>query len=231
MRLLLVTSDAAFGAVSRTGLDRRGYRCSVVEPTAVQADAARAYGAVIVDCDDWPGATSFLEALQRVAPGTAAFAVTSAADPGLAVALLRGGDAALALDYIEKPDNSFLERVDRMLNDHFRFIQRNGFRVDLDQRQAYYDDQPVLMQEREMDLFITFMRWPGRDMLYTELAREVLGKAMPFDEAYSTLRSPMYRLRKALRAAAGRDVLTRHDPERGIRFVPVGRLYRPRSRD
>lgn len=227
MKVLLVGSDALFLGALRAGLSRLGYRCVIADADAGELAASREYSAAVVDCD-WAEALGFLSELRRVAPGTAALAVTSAADVATSVGLLRGGETALALDYIEKPVVDIEERIDAALSRHFRFIRRGGFGVDLDKRQAFYDDRPIALHEREMDLFLAFMRFPHRDLLHTDLGREVYGKRVSFEEAYTALRSPMSRLRQALRAAAGREVLSRHDVDRGIRFVPEGHIPRPR---
>ena len=240
MRILLVGSDELFIRSLRVGLDHLGYKCVIAEPrAAVERAASREFSAAVVDCDDGD-ALEALRGIRRVAPGTVAVAVARVVDAAVAVDLLRGGEGALALDYVEKPDDApveyiggttgdLLDRIENALTGHFRFIQRGGFRLDLDRREATYNDAAVPLGEREMKLFVTFMRFPHRDMLYTDLAAEALGKRLGHDEAYKVLRSPMSRLRQALRAAAGREVLTRHDMERGIRFVPIGRLPRPQS--
>lgn len=227
MRLLLV-GNALFAGALRTGLDRLGHRCVAATPTeAAGLAASRGFSAAVVDCDE-PGGREFLAELRKVSPGTPALAVAAEVDATTSVEVLRGGEAALALDYIEKTDENLLNRIDSALSGHFRFIQRDDFRVDLNKREAYYNDELLPLFDRELDLFIIFMRRPHRDMLYPDLAREVVGRLMSSEEAYDVLRTPMSRLRKALRAAAGREVLTRHNVKHGVRFVPVGRA--PRSR-
>lgn len=225
MRLLLV---GPFAGKLQTGLDHLGYRCTTAGPEeAPRLLASRDFGAVVVDCDT-PGALEFLAGLRRDAPGTVAVAVTAAPDVATSIEVLRGGDAALALDYvIDKAEDAIIRRIDSALSGHFRYIQRGGFRADLDAYRAYYNDALLPLVGREIDLFITFMRFPNRNFLYVDLAREVLGERLTDEEAYEALRSPMSRLRKALKKAVGRDVLTRHDAKYGIRFVPVGRV--PRS--
>lgn len=229
MRILIVDDDARFAGVLSAGLERLGHKCFWVEPPAATAAVAeRPYDLAVVDVDGEDG-RAFVGGYRRVAPGLGVIALSAALSTGTAVEVLRGGDGAAALDYIEKPEPDLLRRIDEIGRTRFARIERGLWSVDLEARRGYYDGAPLDLTEREYDLFRAFMESPYRELSYSDLAAAVYGRQMSYEEAYTSLRSLVSRLRTKTRRPAGRNVLSRHADGAGIRFVPEG--VGPRRRD
>lgn len=222
MRVLIVDGDRTFADLLKTGLDRLGHKVDVAAPVEALTAVADAppYDLAVVDVDDEAG-RRFLETYRRVAPWMAAVVLTSAASLETSVAYLRGGETALALDYIQKPEPDMLKRIDGVLHRHFEKIERRGFTADLMAARAFYEDEPLAFTQHEFKVFLFFMEHPYERCTYADIARAIYGRVMTDEEAYTALRSTISRLRTRLREASGRSVLSRHTAG-GIRFTPVG---------
>jgi DNA-binding response OmpR family regulator len=217
-----VDDDARFAGVLSAALGPLGHECVIVAPErALEMVAARPFDLAVVDADSDAG-RAFLADYRRAAPNLAAVVTTSAATVETAVEMLRGGDAAPALDYIEKPAADLARRIDEAVYRHRTRIERGRWVADAQARHGYYDGNSLELTEHEYDVFRVFMEAPHRWLPYRDIARSVYGRDMTDAEAYTALRSIVSRLRKKMKAAAGRDMLSRHIEGAGIRFVPGG---------
>lgn len=222
MRILIVDDDERFATVLSSGLEVLGHRCQAVAPgEAAALIARRPYDLAVVDADSTAG-RAFLAGYRSVAPETAAVVLTSAASVETSVEYLRGGCAALALDYIQKPEEDLARRIDATARARFERVERGHWTADLVKRHGYYRGESLELTEHEFNVFRVFMEMPYRELSYAALAREALGRELSSEDAYTALRSIISRLRTKLRDAAGREVLSRHMEGEGMRFVPDG---------
>lgn len=222
MRMILVDDDAAFATVLSAGLEALGHDVTAVAPEqGAAALATTDYDVAIVDADPEAG-RAFLTACRRESPETMVIVMTSELTVETSIEVLRGGAAALAVDYIAKPSSGLVRRIDAAARRFVEVIERGPFLADTTRRQGYYDGRSLELTDHEFGLFSAFMERPYEDLDYSELGRVALGRAVSYDEAYTALRSPVSRLRKKLRDAAGREVISRHVDGAGMRFVPGG---------
>lgn len=222
MRILLVDNDARFAGVLAAGLEHLGHRCMTVRPECAAAEiAAHSYDLAVVDVDDAAGRT-FLGEYRRLAPRLSVVALSAEPTVEAAVAALAGGAQAPALDYIHKPEARLVGRIDEIAHRQTGRIERGLFLADTVSRAGFYDGERLALSDGEFDIYLAFMRHPYREVSYEELAQIVDAQEMTHEDAYTRYRSPVSRVRTELRRVAGRNVLSRHADDHGIRFVPAG---------
>ena len=221
MRVLLVDDDARFAGVLKSGLGALGYDVTVAPPEeALECVESSRYDMAVVDVDGEAGRW-FLAELARATPDVKVIVLTSALTAETAVEYLRGGAAAAAVDCIEKPSVDLARRIDRAARRYMAVIERGLFAADVVARRGYYDGRDLSLTPSEYNLYLAFMERPYEYLTYDELAAALSGREMSYEDAYNALRSPLSRLRKKLREAVGRNVLSRHEDD-GIRFMPGG---------
>jgi DNA-binding response OmpR family regulator len=132
---------------------------------------------------------------------------TARDDEAEIVRLLKAG----ADDYMVKPFTSahldarltsVLRRVGRASRDEPAVIDAGALRVDLGQRQAYLDDQPLTLTRKEFDLLAYLAARPGRVVSRRELLEEVWRQPSVGED--QTIDVHLYWLRRKLGESAAK---------------------------
>jgi DNA-binding response OmpR family regulator len=179
-RVLLVEDDHIVRGALMRSLTDRGHTVFAVGTAleALRRVAAEAPDLVVLDLGlpDLDGADA-LRMLRGIAD-TPIIVATARDDEAEIVRLLKAG----ADDYMVKPFTSahldarvtsVLRRVGQSRRDQPTVIEAGALRVDLAQRQAYLDGQPLTLTRKEFDLLAYLAARPGRVVSRRELLEEV----------------------------------------------------------
>jgi len=179
-RVLLVEDDHIVRGALMRSLTDRGHTVFAVGTAleALRRVAAEAPDLVVLDLGlpDLDGADA-LRMLRGIAD-IPIIVATARDDEAEIVRLLKAG----ADDYMVKPFTSahldarvtsVLRRVGQSRRDQPTVIEAGSLRVDLAQRQAYLDSQPLTLTRKEFDLLAYLAARPGRVVSRRELLEEV----------------------------------------------------------
>ena len=178
--MLLVEDDHIVRGALMRSLTDRGHTVFAVGTAleALRRVAAEAPDLVVLDLGlpDLDGADA-LRMLRGIAD-IPIIVATARDDEAEIVRLLKAG----ADDYMVKPFTSahldarvtsVLRRVGQSRRDQPTVIEAGSLRVDLAQRQAYLDSQPLTLTRKEFDLLAYLAARPGRVVSRRELLEEV----------------------------------------------------------
>ena len=179
-RVLLVEDDHIVRGALMRSLTDRGHTVFAVGTAleALRRVAAEAPDLVVLDLG-LPGldGADALRMLRGIAD-IPIIVATARDDEAEIVRLLKAG----ADDYMVKPFTSahldarvtsVLRRVGQSRRDQPTVIEAGSLRVDLAQRQAYLDSQPLTLTRKEFDLLAYLAARPGRVVSRRELLEEV----------------------------------------------------------
>ncbi len=178
--VLLVEDDYVVRGALLRSLTDRGH---TVHAVGTALEALRRFAAdppdlVVLDLGlpDLDGADALR--MLRGMSDTPIIVATARDDEAEIVRLLKAG----ADDYMVKPFTSahldarvtsVLRRAGRAARDEPTIIEAGGLRVDIAQRQAYLDDEPLTLTRKEFDLLAYLAGRPGRVVSRRELLEEV----------------------------------------------------------
>ncbi|MGC9669534.1 response regulator transcription factor [Planosporangium sp. 12N6] len=207
--VLLVEDDHIIRAALMRSLTDRGH---TVQAVGTALDALRRVAAdtpdlIVLDLGlpDLDGADA-LRMLRGIADVPIIIA-TARDDEAEIVRLLKAG----ADDYMVKPFTSahldarltsVLRRAGRASRDEPVVIDAGALRVDLGQRQAYLDEQPLTLTRKEFDLLAYLAARPGRVVSRRELLEEVWRQPSVGED--QTIDVHLYWLRRKLGESAAK---------------------------
>lgn len=185
----------------------------------------RQYAAAILDYDrERPDGRLFLEKYREADPLLAVAVITRRPSYEDAVAFLRGGASALALDYqvVRMPEMALLTRVWEIIDESLSLMKAGEFVVDRRMRRVYYQGREIEMTPAQTQLFMAFMTRPGQELTYEDLYHCLVGRrADDHEQARSKMRAHVSRIRKLTRKAVGREVIRRLPEQTAFVFEPV----------
>jgi DNA-binding response OmpR family regulator len=207
--VLLVEDDHIIRAALMRSLTDRGHTVHAVGTAldALRRVASDAPDLIVLDLGlpDLDGADA-LRMLRGIADVPIIIA-TARDDEAEIVRLLKAG----ADDYMVKPFTSahldarmisVLRRAGRASRDEPTVIDAGALRVDLGQRQAYLDEQPLTLTRKEFDLLAYLAARPGRVVSRRELLEEVWRQPSVGED--QTIDVHLYWLRRKLGESAAK---------------------------
>jgi DNA-binding response OmpR family regulator len=207
--VLLVEDDHIIRAALMRSLTDRGHTVQAVGTAldALRRVAAETPDLIVLDLGlpDLDGADA-LRMLRGIADVPIIIA-TARDDEAEIVRLLKAG----ADDYMVKPFTSahldarltsVLRRAGRASREEPAVIDAGTLRVDLGQRQAYLDDQPLTLTRKEFDLLAYLAARPGRVVSRRELLEEVWRQPSVGED--QTIDVHLYWLRRKLGESAAK---------------------------
>jgi DNA-binding response OmpR family regulator len=223
--VLLVEDDHIIRAALMRSLTDRGHTVQAVGTAldALRRVAAETPDLIVLDLGlpDLDGADA-LRMLRGIADVPIIIA-TARDDEAEIVRLLKAG----ADDYMVKPFTSahldarltsVLRRVGRASREEPAVIDAGSLRVDLGQRQAYLDDQPLTLTRKEFDLLAYLAARPGRVVSRRELLEEVWRQPSVGED--QTIDVHLYWLRRKLGESAAKPKFLH--TVRGVGFKFMG---------
>jgi DNA-binding response OmpR family regulator len=220
MRILVLDHNRSFGDVLRIGLKAQGGHEVDAYPTAAEALAALAgaeYALALVEYS--VDGRQFLYGYRAVDPLLSVVVLTSAPTQETAVEFLRGGAAALAIDYIVKPAPDMLRQLGDIIDTHFSRVTRGEWVVERKLRRVFYRGRELALTPTETALFTYFMLHPYETVLHEELWLAARGEELEHAAAVRAVRTAVSRLRDKLEEVSGREVVQSRR-EDGFRFLP-----------
>jgi len=229
MKMLIVDADTRFAGVLATGLTAYGNHEVDISPPqgALRAIGRKQYAVAVVEYRD--GGSEFLHKFREVDPLLVALVVTAEPDYESAVEFLRGGPMAPAIDYIEKPEMDLIKRIHERATFFVGVVEVADWTADRRERQGYYRDESLDLIGLEFIIFLMFMLHPNEYIRYSVMAMAIYGRDVSEEDAYTTLRSTVSRLRRKVNRASGFTAIGRHLAGRGIAFSPRGTTPRRRQ--
>lgn len=222
-----MSSDGPLAEAVAAGLGTRN------DDVAVEGDIdaalalveGRQFAAAILDYDrERPDGRRFLETYREFDPLLPVVVITRQPSYEDAVAFLRGGSAALALDYrvIRMPDMDLLARIREVIEGSLLTMKAGDFVVDRRMRWVYYGDRDILLTPAETQVFMAFMTRPHQPLSYEDLYHILEGRrADDAEEARSRMRSHVSRIRAKTKQVVGREVIERMPGEPVFIFEPI----------
>jgi DNA-binding response OmpR family regulator len=208
-QVLLVEDDSAIRVALTRSLHDQGHvvRSAVSGMTALSDAVEQKPDVVLLDLGlpdvDGADVLSMLRAVSDVP----VIVATARDDEAEIVRLLKAG----ADDYMVKPFTSahldarltsVLRRAGRASRDEPTVIDAGALRVDLGQRQAYLDEQPLTLTRKEFDLLAYLAARPGRVVSRRELLEEVWRQPSVGED--QTIDVHLYWLRRKLGESAAK---------------------------
>lgn len=219
MKILIIDEDHNIRLALSDLLITNGYRVAIarsLEKASAELEIANPDppAAVIVEPYD-QGA--IIEEIARAVPHLPVFIVTAVPSWAMAVRALEGGEGALARTYLSKEDPYLGDSLIRALGEQIKQIKRNGFRVDLETVEAYYQGKRLELRPQQIVIFAHLIRNTGRRVPYTEISL-LFGEELSPKEARDRYKSALSTLRSTLERVAGRVVI---DSGRHLGFMYI----------
>jgi DNA-binding response OmpR family regulator len=222
--VLLVEDDHIVRGALMRSLTDRGHTVHAVGTAleALRRVAAQAPDLVVLDLGlpDLDGADALR--MLRAVTDTPVIIATARDDEAEIVRLLTAG----ADDYMVKPFTSahldarvtsVLRRAGRAVRDEPAVLEAGGLRVDVGQRQAHLDGQPLTLTRKEFDLLAYLAARPGRVVTRRELLEEVWRQPSVGED--QTIDVHLYWLRRKLGESASQPRFLHTVRGVGFRFA------------
>lgn len=223
MKILLVDHEAEFAGVLAAGLREVGHQAvhSTSSKEALVLAASRDFALALVEYTE--GGRQFLREYRESDPLLPVVVLTDLPSIDSAVEFLRGGPAAMAIDYIVKVEPNLIARLEEIIDRQFTRLQNGPWLVNRHLGKAWYEGQDLKLTRIQMDVFTYLMQRPYEIVGYEAIAFAGQKRRLPRRKAVEAMRSGVSRLRKKLEQASGRDgeTIIRTVGMEGLKFIPV----------
>jgi DNA-binding response OmpR family regulator len=209
-----------FGAMLKIGLKAQGGYSADHFTTAAEALAAAAGGEYSLALVEYSlDGRQFLYGYKAVDPLLSVVILTALPTQETAVEFLRGGAAAMAIDYIIKPAPDLIRQLADIIDTHFARVAAGDWVVERKLRTVTYRGRPLALTPMETAVFTYFMLHPYETVRHEDLWLAARGEEVSHSAAVNKVRTVISRLRDKLEEVAGRDVI-QSLREDGFRFRP-----------